>query len=119
VSAPEVDAAIQQLASRGIRALTAEEWTYQGALDIVRESRRRQEDSRIVRMAGVWGGGLADDISQATGLAAGDIAAVLLYASSWVGGLGTVQGLSRDASMSVLSCAADELDQRANGGEPS
>jgi hypothetical protein len=44
---------------------------------------------------------------------------VLLYASSWVGGLALIQGLGRDTSLSVLSCGADELDRRANGGATS
>ncbi|MGW0574797.1 hypothetical protein ACWD25_02275 [Streptomyces sp. NPDC002920] len=119
VSTSEIDAAVQQLAARGIRAMPADEWTYQRALDVVRESRRRQAGSPIVRKAGQWGDALADDISQATGADAADIAAVLLYASSWVGGLAMMQGLGRDTSLSVLSCAAAELDRRANSGETS
>ncbi|MGW6911494.1 hypothetical protein [Streptomyces sp. NPDC054940] len=117
MSTPDIDQAVRQLAARGIRAMSEEDWTYQGALDVVRENRRRQGDRSVVRAVNAWSEALADDVLKATGVAPADVASVLLYASSWVGGLAMVRGLGRDTSLLVLSCAADELDQRANGGE--
>jgi hypothetical protein len=108
---------VDHLATRGIQAISEEDWTYQRALHAVRENRRRQADTPTVRAIGQWSTAFADDITKATSLAPADVAAVLLYASSWVGGLALIQGLGRDTSLSVLSCAADELDRRVNGGE--
>ncbi|GAB2714798.1 hypothetical protein [Streptomyces bullii] len=117
MTTPDIDQAVRQLAARGIRAMSEDDWTYQGALDVVRENRRRQGDTAVMRTVDEWSAGLAEDVVAATGVAPADVAAVLLYASSWVGGLAMIRGLGRDTSLSVLSCAADELDRRANGGE--
>ena len=117
MSTPEAKQAVKELAARGIRAMTDDDWTYQRALDIVRENRRRQGDTPTARAVNSWSAGLVEDVQNATGVAPADIAHVLLYAASWVGGLAIVQGLGRDTSLSILSCTADELDQRAKAAE--
>ncbi|MFJ2004730.1 hypothetical protein [Streptomyces chartreusis] len=114
---PDIDDAVRRLARRGIRAMNEEDWTYQGVLDMVRENRRRIADGPLMSAVNAWSEELTEAITVRTGVAPADVAAVLLYASSWVGGLAVENGLGRDTVLSLLACAADDLDQQSKGGE--
>ncbi|MGW1001737.1 hypothetical protein [Streptomyces sp. NPDC002520] len=117
MSHDEREEIIAQLRAAGTTAMVAEEWTPERALSVLRENRRRYANTREGMAVNSWGAGFAEDVTQQTGLAPADISAVLLYASSWLGGLAAVNNLPAVAITNVMGAAADELHQQANGCE--
>jgi len=113
------EAIAAQLRDEGKIAFLAEKWTPERALSVLRENRRRYASTPQGQATNAWAQGLAEDLVQRTNVAPEDISAVLLYASSWLGGLAVVNHLPTAAITNVMGAAADELHQRANGGEAS
>lgn len=111
------DAVAADFARRGIRAITAEEYTRQGMLDALRESRRRQGDTAQARFLTEASQSLAADISEVVDLPPADIASVLLAVGGAGGVLADMYGLRGTTFAGLLQWTADELDQRAKRGE--
>jgi 3-oxoacyl-[acyl-carrier-protein] synthase III len=117
VSHTDPEQIIKHLTAQGHRAVLPGEWTPQLALDVLRENRRRYANDPCTQMLGQLGGKLADDLAADTGVAPADITNVLLAASSLIAGPALYYHLSGVVVTDLLGYAADELDQRANGGE--
>ncbi|MFI5973596.1 hypothetical protein [Streptomyces sp. NPDC051452] len=117
MSSAEREAVIRELARRGRRAFTAETYTRQGILDAVRENRRRHANDPGVQFAGHAAEHLAREIPAVVDLPLADIATVLLAAGGAGGVLAELHNLDGTQLAGIFQMAADELDQRASGGE--
>jgi hypothetical protein len=117
VSHTDPEQIIKHLTAQGHRAVPSGEWTPQLALDVLRENRRRYANDPRTQILGQLGGKLADDVAADTGIAPADITHVLLAVASRVAGPALYYHLSGLVVTDLLGYAADELDQRANGGE--
>ncbi|MGV4984566.1 hypothetical protein ACVB8X_14185 [Streptomyces sp. NRAIS4] len=111
------EAVIRELARRGRRAFTAEQYTRQGMLDAVRENRRRNASDPLVQFVGKAAQHLASEITAVVDVAPADIATVLLAAGGAGGVLAELHGLNGTTLAGVFQTAADELDRRVSGGE--
>ncbi|QIJ62600.1 hypothetical protein [Streptomyces sp. JB150] len=113
------EAMARVLTARGFRTVTTEQWTRQGALDVVREGRRRYADDPRVQALDEIAAVLADRLSKHVDVPPESIATVLLAASASVGAIALMHHLPGPMIVEILQVTADELDRRANGGEPS
>lgn len=111
------DALAREFARRGVRTFTREQYTRQGMLDALRENRRRNANEPHVQALGHFARTLADDLADVLDLSPADIATVLLVAGGAGGVLAELHGLRGPTLAGVIQYAADELDQRATGGE--
>jgi hypothetical protein len=111
------EALVRELARRGRRAFTAEQYTRQGMLDAVRENRRRHAADPSVQFVSSAARHLASEITAVVDLPPADIATVLLAAGGAGGVLAELHRLPGITLAGVLQMTADVLDQRANGGE--
>ncbi|WP_406168982.1 hypothetical protein [Streptomyces sp. NBC_00996] len=112
------EAIAQALTARGFRAMTSEHWSRQGALDVVREGRRRHAGDPRVQKLGEIAATLADRLATHLDVPPEDIATVLLAAGASVGALAVMHHLPGPVISEILQVTADELDQRGTGGEP-
>jgi hypothetical protein len=113
------EAMARALTARGFRTLTTEQWTRQGALDALREQRRRHANEPRVRKLDEISRTLADRLTEHVDVPPEDMATVLLVAGASVGALALLNGLPGPIVSEILQVTADELDRRANGGEQS
>ncbi|MFB7596942.1 hypothetical protein [Streptomyces sp. NPDC056160] len=97
--------------------MTRDEWTRQGALDALREQRRRYAGDPRLEAINKLSECLADRLTQYTDVPQKDIATVLLAAGASVGALAIVHELPGPMLAEILQVTADLLDQRASGGE--
>ncbi|MGW4889641.1 hypothetical protein [Streptomyces murinus] len=111
------DALVRELARRGRRAFTAEQYTRQGMLDAVRENRRRHAHDPSVQFTDHAAKHLAHEIAQVVDLPPADIATVLLAAGGAAGLMAELHHLHGTTVAGILQTTADELDQQVNGGE--
>ncbi|MGW1001738.1 hypothetical protein [Streptomyces sp. NPDC002520] len=111
------EAVIRELARRGRRAFTAEQYTRQGMLDAVRENRRRNASDPHVHFVGDAARHLAQEIANVVDLPPADIATVLLAAGGAGGVMAELHHLHGTTLAGMFQTAADELDQQAAGGE--
>ncbi|MEU9208482.1 hypothetical protein AB0D27_11145 [Streptomyces sp. NPDC048415] len=113
------DFALRMLEARGFKGIRADEWSQQRALDHLREQRRRYASDPGVQRKGRLGAILAQQLAEQTGVAAADIAAVLLNAGAKIASLVMLPGLDVPDVGEILQCAGDDLDRQARGGETS
>ncbi|WDO09903.1 hypothetical protein ME763_31940 [Streptomyces murinus] len=117
MSDAEREALVRELARRGRRAFTAEQYTRQGMLDAVRENRRRHACEPSVQFAAHAAEHLAREITQVVDLPPADIATVLLAAGGAAGLMAELHHLDGTTVAGILQATADELDQQAKVGE--
>ncbi|MFF3847983.1 hypothetical protein [Streptomyces sp. NPDC002328] len=113
------EAAVRDLTARGYRAVTSEQWSRQGALDVLREQMRRNAGDPRLEIIERYAAALADRLTEFTDVSQQDLATVLLAAGASVGSLAIMQRPPGPMLAEILQAAADVLDRRANGGEPS
>lgn len=111
------DQLVQSLVAHGNRAILEEDWTPQLALDVLRENRRRHASEPRTQALEQLSAQLADDLAAKTGVAPADIALVLLVASSTLAGPALIHRFPGVLLTDLLGYTADNLDQRASGGE--
>ncbi|MHC3474633.1 hypothetical protein ACYF6T_38890 [Streptomyces sp. 7R007] len=113
------EAMAQALNALGFRTMTTEQWSRQGALDAIREQRRRNTNDPRVRKLEEVCSTLADRLTHHVDVPAADMATVLLVAGASVGELAIVHGLPGVVVSEIFQVTAAELDERARGGEQS
>ncbi|WND34017.1 hypothetical protein RI578_06775 [Streptomyces sp. BB1-1-1] len=113
------EAVVRAFTARGLRAVTSAQWTRQGALDVVRENRRRYADHPRMKGLEQFASDLADRLSTHTDVPAQDIATVLLAAGATAGAFALMHDLSGPVVTEIMQIAADDLDRRTDGGEAS
>ncbi|MFJ8153882.1 hypothetical protein [Streptomyces sp. NPDC094468] len=113
------EAMAHELAARGYRSMTSETWSKEGALDAMREVRRRNPDDPALAEMAELASLFADKLTTFTTVAPGDISAVLVLAGASVGALAVLNGFPAEAMVQLLQLTAVELDDRAQGGERS
>lgn len=111
------EAVARALTSRGFRTMTSDQWTREGALDALREQRRRHAGSPRLETIDRIAGNLADRLTACLDVPPKDVATVLLAAGGYAGALAAMGQLSGLAVAEILQVTADVLDQRTDGGE--
>ncbi|MCI3277466.1 hypothetical protein [Streptomyces cylindrosporus] len=110
------EAIAQALSARGYRTMTTEQWSRQGALDVIREQRRRNADDPRVRSLDEIASRLADRLTKYVDVPAADMATVLLAAGASVGALALMHSLPGPVISEILQVTGAELDRRATEG---
>ncbi|MEU3899797.1 hypothetical protein [Streptomyces sp. NPDC045251] len=113
------EAVVRAFNARGMRAVTSAQWTRQGALDVLRENRRRYADHPRMKGLEQFASELAARLTRHTDLPPKDIATVLLAAGATAGALALMHDLSGPAVTEIMQIAADDLDRQTDGGEAS
>lgn len=112
-------ATVRALAAQGVRAVTSSQWSRQGALDALREQRRRYAgDPRLEAIDGL-ATLLAERLTEFTDVLPADIATVLLVAGGSVGSLALTDGVPGYMLAEILQGTAEMLDRRTEAGEQS
>lgn len=113
------EAVARLLTASGYRTVTTEQWSRQGALDVLREQRRRHAGSPRIKFLDKVASAFADRLTEHADVSPRDMATVLLVAGASVGALAVMHDLPGRVVSEILQITADELDRRANGGETS